>query len=303
MKTRTPWLLEVRLIASAVALALFSYLPIKGDDPWTVTGIKSDIQRDVVYGHKDGLALTMDVFQPVESPNGMAIISILSGGWFSKWDPKFAHDWGAARYIHAGFTVFAVRHGSSPKYDMEEIVGDIKLSVRFLRQNADRFEIDPDKIAITGISSGGHLALVIGTSGDDGDPDAENEVMRYSSRVGAVAALVPPTDLTVTVWASPESKPFHRSMPALDLSIEEAKQVSPVSLVTSDDAPVMIYMAEKDESVPPIHGLWMKKALEEYGIPCRHYVIPNAAHWPGTENFKEFQLDAVEWFIEHMNMP
>src|SRR5436305_10163340 len=72
---------------------------------------------DVVYGHKMGVALTMDVFEPAQ-PNGIAVIWIVSGGWFSNHDsinPGFAK-----AFNDRGMTVFEVVHGSQPKFQMPE---------------------------------------------------------------------------------------------------------------------------------------------------------------------------------------
>src|SRR2546421_12394185 len=74
-----------------------------------------DVIPDVVYGHKDGMALTFDVFKPKTHLNGAAIIFIVSGGWISAWAPP---DQIAPRYqefYDKGFTVITLRHGSSPK--------------------------------------------------------------------------------------------------------------------------------------------------------------------------------------------
>ena len=83
-----------------------------------------DIIPDVVYGHKDGMALTFDVFKPKTRPNGAAIIFIVSGGWVSRYIPP---NEALSRYqelLDHGFTVIALRHGGSPKYLIPEIVAD-----------------------------------------------------------------------------------------------------------------------------------------------------------------------------------
>jgi len=59
--------------------------------------------------------------------------------------------------------VFAVRHGSSPKYLIPEIVKDVQRSVRFVRLNAKRFQVDPERLGVCGGSAGGHLSLVLCT--------------------------------------------------------------------------------------------------------------------------------------------
>src|SRR5882724_9925508 len=82
-----------------------------------------DIVPDVVYGHKDGMALTFDVIKPAKL-NGAAILWVQSGGWYSIWlDPK-AHEVAAKPYLDGNYTVVIVRHGSAPKYTVPEAVAD-----------------------------------------------------------------------------------------------------------------------------------------------------------------------------------
>src|SRR6056297_214719 len=89
-------------------------------------GSSVQIQADVVYGHKDGLALTMDVFQPETEPNGAAILFMVSGGWFSRWSPPATMQSLFQPYLDRGYTMMAVRHGSSPRYSIPEVVSDVR---------------------------------------------------------------------------------------------------------------------------------------------------------------------------------
>ena len=90
--------------------------------------------------------------------------------------------------------MFAVCHGSQPKYTIPEAIADMQLSVRYIRSHASEFGIDPDRIGVSGGSAGGHLSLMLGTASDAGDPQAKDPVLRASSRVAAVACFFPPTD-------------------------------------------------------------------------------------------------------------
>jgi acetyl esterase/lipase len=155
--------------------------------------------RDVVYGRKAGLALTMDVFAPKEKANGLGVIWVVSGGWRSRPEnirPEFYDE-----FLKRGYTVFAVVHGSQPKFTIPEILDDVHRAVRFIRYHARDYHIDPDRIGISGTSAGGHLSLMLGTAGTAGDPKARDPVERVSSRVQAVACFFPPTDFLN--WGQP----------------------------------------------------------------------------------------------------
>ena len=143
-------------------------------------------ERDVIYQKSEGVALTMDVFQPA-NPNGAAIVKIVSGGWkssHSQLNEQFAKP-----YIDHGYTVFAVVHGSQPRYKVREIMDFMHRAVRYIRLNSERWGIDPQKIGVTGSSAGGHLSLILATKGGVGDPNAKDPVDRASSAVQAAAVF------------------------------------------------------------------------------------------------------------------
>ena len=110
--------------------------------------------EDVIYGRKSGVALTFDVFEPAKK-NGAAVLFMVSGGFFSS---KEAINPGFYRaFLDRGYTVFAIVHGSQPKFQIPEITEDIQRAVRFVRHNASRWGVDTNRFAITGASAGGQI--------------------------------------------------------------------------------------------------------------------------------------------------
>jgi len=265
-----------------------------GQDDVTIT-------PDIVYGHKDGMALTLDKYVPAGETNGGAIVFMVSGGWVSKWAPPEALRGLFAPYLENGFTVFSVRHGSSPRYGIPDAVADVRRSIRFIRLHAEDYDIDANRIGVLGMSAGGHLSLVLATTGDDGDPDATDPVLQTSSRVATVAALVPPTDLRVAVWEAEESLPAYRNFPALNLPLAEAGEYSPVVHVTPDDAPALVISGTLDELVPSRHGQWIADAYTKQKVPVKLMLLEANHGLAGkqTEAFEAIQL----WFIENLNPP
>lgn len=254
------------------------------------------IESDIVYGHKDGLAMTMDAYRPTVPGNGAAVLFMVSGGWFSTWAPPEQALPLFQPYLDAGYTMFAVRHGSSPRYSIPEAIADVRRAVRFVRSRADDYAIDPDRLGVMGMSAGGHLALMLGTTGDDGTPGGDG-VDRFPSRVASVVALVPPTDLRVAVWESPESLPAYRNFPALDLAMDKAAANSPLVNVSNDDAPSLVVMGGKDELVPPKHGQWIADAFEREKVRHKLIIVPDAGHGlEGNDNRAMVVREAVQWF-------
>src|SRR5947209_265716 len=80
-------------------------------------------KEDVVYGRKFGTALTMDVFTPKANANGAAIVWVVSGGWFSAHEA--INPAAIDELLKRGYTVFAVVHGSQPRFTIPEIVSDM----------------------------------------------------------------------------------------------------------------------------------------------------------------------------------
>lgn len=260
----------------------------------------AEITADVVYGHKDGLALTYDVFTPKANANGAAVLFMVSGGWYSNWSPAEQTRPRFAPLTDKGFTVFAVRHGSSPRYGIPDAVADVRRSVRHIRMNADRFHIDPNRIGVYGMSAGGHLSLVLGTTSDSGQTDDKDPVLRVSDRVQAVVAYVAPTDLSIMVKDAPNRLPAYARFPALDLDLENAKKLSPLVAVTADDAPTLLLAGVKDDLVPVDHSRKIQAAFDELKVPNKLVEYPNAGHGFGPDDLKLSITEMVAWFETHL---
>lgn len=259
-----------------------------------------NITPDVVYGHKFGLATTFDVFTPQKNSNGAAILFMVSGGWYSSWSPPEQTQFRFRPLTDKGFTVFAVRHGSSPKFSISEAVADVRRSVRYIRINAEQFKIDPNRIGVFGMSAGGHLSLMLGTASDEGVPNSKDPVQRVSNRVQAVVAYVAPTDLRVAAQDAPNRLPAYERFPALAIDQKTAAIDSPLLHVTADDAPSLLLAGVKDELVPIFHSRNIQTAFEKVGVTSNLIEFENAGHGFGGEDAKLATEAMVAWFVKHL---
>jgi acetyl esterase/lipase len=195
----------------------------------------------------------------------------------------------------AGFTVFSVVHGAQPRYKVPEIVEQVRTAVRFIHAHAADYGIDTNRVGVTGISSGGHLSLMIA-----GSPD---------SPVNAVAAIAPPTDLTN--WGKPEHLFTEEAqlaifVPALGLDpkapktdIEPlAKKISPITTVTSKFPPTLIIHGDADTLVPLQQGQIMDQALAKAGVEHKLEVVAGGGH--DNKTFGAGVTKALEWFKEKL---
>jgi acetyl esterase/lipase len=273
--------------------------------------------EDVIYGRKFGTALTMDVYRPKTGGNGAAIVSVVSGGWFS------SHDAVPKKTIEGGYTIFAVVHGSQPRYTMQDAVTDLNRAVRFIRYHAKDYGIDPDRIGIMGSSAGGHLSLMQGLKPIPPDEKSEDPVERTSSRVQAVACFFPPTDFlnygepgkvawtTTLNWLpspfdferlEPDNKKKHYSQHFVKVSPDEqkaiAKEMSPINWVTPEAPPILIIHGDADRVVPFEQSQRLVKKLEEAKVPVKLEVRKGKDHgWPDTG--PDLALMRA-WFDQHL---
>ncbi len=283
--------------------------------------VRYEVKEDVIYGRKWGTALTLDVYSPKQK-NGAGLILVQSGGWISMkglWGLPYMRE-----LLKRGYTVFAVTHGSQPKYTIPEILEDMHRSVRFIRHNAATFGIEPNRIGIYGISSGGHLSLMQGVAGKPGDPKAQDPVDREESRVQAVACFFPPTDFLnygqpgnvalgtgilkgfrapfefQTVKADGNNPMMCEFVPVTDQAkiLQIGKEISPAYQVDAADAPMLIIHGNADTLVPFQQAELMDKRLTEAGVPHRLIVKKGAVHgWKGMD--KDIALFG-DWFDKYL---
>ncbi len=305
------------------ARSFFFVLAI-GAGPWLGSGAvladdkpSYDRKEDVIYGRKFGSALTMDVFTPRANANGGAVIWAVSGGWYSGHENINGASFD--ELLKRGYTVFAVVHGSQPKYTIPEVLQDMHRAVRFIRYHAKDYHIDPDRIGISGGSAGGHLSVMQGTAGDLGNKTAKDPIDQTSSRVQAVACFFPPTDFLnygkpgeiaigcgiLKDFKAPfdfhEYDPVRKCfMPITDVGkvLEIGRQISPVTHVTPDDPPTLIIHGDKDFLVPIQQAELVLDKLKAAGIDTKLVVKKGAGHgWP---DLHKDMATIADWFDAHL---
>jgi acetyl esterase/lipase len=260
---------------------------------------KVTFDRDVIYGHKAGMALTFDVIKP-ENANGAAVLFMVSGGWVSIWAPpetivrpnsKGANPW--EQIVDKGYTLFLVRHGSSPYFKVPDAVSDVRRAVRYIRLHADKWGIDHERIGVIGGSAGGHLTLMLSTTADDGNKNASDEVERQASRIRAGVAWFPPTDLQ-------NFQKLKQQFPALDFEQKQIQDVSPLAHVTTDDAPVFLAHGDKDELVPLSESEAIVEKLKEAKVEHDLLVIPGAGQSFTGDGMEKVMSGSLGWFDRHL---
>lgn len=277
--------------------------------------------EEVIYGRKDGMALTMNVLTPKATSNHRGIILAISAGVRSSFD--MALEWSASiaqPYLAKGYTVFEVCHGSTPKYNNMEVLLDMHRAVRFIRYNAAKYDIDPDKLGITGFSSGGFISLMMGTTGYDADANAKDPVDRMAGNVQAVACFFPPTDflnfgtpgkvsmgtdLLSDYKAAFEFRTWNRETKHFDIItdmdklVEIGREISPIYHISAKTAPTLIAHGDMDELIPLQQSTSIIQKMKEMNVPCELMVKQGGTHklWPDVMIY----LGAfTEWFDKYL---
>lgn len=305
-------------------MARFLLLLLVGSCSFTGTAQDSlkYTKTELIYGRKDGMALTMLMHAPKQQANGKAIIYVLSGNWVSSERMLDAFPKASALYIDAGYTVFGVMVGCQPRYAIPDEIIDLKRAVRFVRYNAKQYGIDPDHIGITGSSSGGHLSLMIATADDVADAKSFDPVDKVSARVQAAAVFYPPTDFLnygkpnsfsqvsqaglalmgvagafdFKVWN--DTTRTYVSVTSMEKKAQIAKEISPINFVTPDDPPVFIIYSNKDIVVPTQQSESIIAKFREAGVPCEFMIKEGGGH--GWRNREVEEKNFVTWFDKYL---
>jgi pimeloyl-ACP methyl ester carboxylesterase len=284
----------------------------------TPEGIR--ITPDVVYGHKYGMALTFDMFQP-ENQNGAGVILINSNTWLSI-NPNFykqttegfrlmtdeelaSKETGWRRnlikpLIDKSITVFEVRHESSPGAKMSEIVADLRRAVSFIRFHSGDYGVDPERFGLWDASAAGHLALLLATTADIPNQNATEEFETSTGRVATVVAEAPPTDLQRLVEPYLMNTDMLKQIPVLTMNEDQYREYSPLYFASSDDPPTLIIHGDQDKLVPIIEGESMFQALQKAGVESKFVIIPGAGHGFEGEDADHASTEAISWLEEHL---
>jgi acetyl esterase/lipase len=285
-------------------------------------GIQSKKIENVVYGMVSGTALLMDVYVPIKS-NHKAIILIPGSAWGFVYPGHYdqtplkdditldSNYIGKCErsLVQNGYTVFVINHRFTPRFQYQDIIEDCRRAVRYVRYYAKDFNIDPANIGAMGLSSGANLASMLGVS-DGKNLNTKSPVDSVSSKVQAVVTLAAPFNLAdfnkpgdtamannfiVSVLAA-----YMGSLPELRsgnfiLSGKYA-DASPISFVTPDDAPTLIYYSDNDPIIPMRQAKEMFEKLKQNNVAAKIVSKHNEEHSPVPD-----MTEVCKWFEKYLH--
>ncbi|WP_437213911.1 alpha/beta hydrolase fold domain-containing protein [Pectobacterium sp. LFLA-215] len=261
------------------------------------TVLPIEMESDIAYSLTKNimgrpLQLSMDLVKPYSDKPLPAVIFITGGGFIDA--PKSKYIGQRVDIARAGYVVASINYRVVPTVTFPGIVEDAKTAVRFLRANADKFGIDPNKIAVMGESAGGYLAAMVATTNGVSEFD-KGEYLNQRSDVQAAIDLYGLSDLTsVGADFSDEIKEAHKS-PAIPEAmlvngipwqgggsilqdLDKAKKANPITYISKKTPPFLLMHGDADNVVSPSQTRILHEALVAHGIDSTRYVVKGADH-------------------------
>jgi acetyl esterase/lipase len=265
-------------------------------------------ELNIVYSTVAGRDLKLNAFLPANAAVPAAAIVEIHGGWWSGGAAASQSEQvgGWQIFKRRGLAVFSIEYRLGADRGFPENIRDCRNAIRFIRQNAKRFNIDPERIDVTGGSAGGHLSLMVAMVPEnfaDGGPTPGLEGV--SARVSGSFSFIPPTDF-VRFWnqgpddivtnqegkisfRGPDEKIPYDSRPRLrvlfhgitpDTAEHGALYTSmcPTGQVRKDVPPLLICDGERDPIVPGLHGKALYEELRAAGADARYWMTPGGGH-------------------------
>ncbi len=262
-------------------------------------------EHNITYCTSDGIALTLDMQYPQVMNQPAPIAVYVHGGSWSSGDKNDWHGMiDAPELLSRGYLVASVDYRHAPEWKFPTQIEDVKCAIRFLRANAARFNLDPDRIGAWGHSAGGHLVSMLGATdvgagfeGEGGYPDQSSRVQAVVDLGGRADLRGMPADKAISVFG------------VTDPSAHLLEHCSPVTFVTQDDPPFLILHGEQDTVVPPGVSQELYDKLRAAGVPAQLVMVKNADHnlspLDGVMSPSRSKITGMiaDFFDEHLRQP
>lgn len=256
--------------------------PAAAIDPTVEQSKDQLVYRDLVFAKVGDLPLKLDLYVPKNTDRKPHVVVFFHGGSWRAGSRKTCQLQWLTRH---GYAVASVGYRLSQVAKFPAIMHDCKGAVRFLRANAGKLGIDPGNIGAAGCSAGGHLAMLLATSG--GVEKLEGNVggnLDQSSRVQAGIGMYCPTDLFHDASSAPErwddpGSPIYQFLGGKPSeNLELARLASATAHVSEDDPPLILLAGGADKPGPTVHGKLLKAAYDKAGLNLTFQILEGAGH-------------------------
>jgi acetyl esterase/lipase len=292
-------------MVASVRLACLFALGFAGLLPAAEPAAAVKVESGIVYATAGGEKLELDIAIPAGDGPFPCVVMFHGGAWqlgsrretsVGRRDAKgkVGPSW-IEQAAEKGYVAASVSYRLAPKHKFPAMIEDARSAVRFLRANAKKHKIDPDKFAAMGFSAGGHLALLCGMADKSAGFDV-GENLDVSGKVQCVIDFFGPTDLKL--YAASEGiedaylVPVFGEKAKTDAAVY--KKASPITYACKDCAPVLMLHGTFDLIVPVKHSELLHKALTDAGATAELVTVPFGGH--GGWNAKDMAKPSTEMF-------
>ena len=268
------------------------------------------VEEDVTYGKAGETELKLDLARPEGDGPFPAIVFIHGGGWYQGNRQGYRGQiQEAARrgYVATTISYRLMQFDDSEKETTTATpifpaqIHDAKAAVRWLRANAEMFNVDPSRIGVTGASAGGHLSLLVGLTDPAANLEGDSGSLEQSSRVQAVVNVFGPTEMAFCFEKSSVAWIFRLFMGGTPNEAgERYKAASPITYVSEDDPPVLTLQGDQDALVPVEQARMLDVRMKDAGASHTLMVFEGQGHGFGGEHQQEAMNAMWEFFDQHL---
>ena len=261
------------------------------------------LEKDIEYGNADGHPLHLDLYRPAKLTRPVPALLFIHGGAWKSGKRQDYHFYTAA-FARKGYVVATASYRLTRQAPYPAAVQDCKCAVRWLRANAKKYNIDPDKIAAVGGSAGGHLSMMLGYA-DDPALEGKSGHGGVSSRVSAVVNIYGVYDMTTRIAKESDAVKSFLQGKSFEEAPELYRQSSPMVHLDKDDPPTLILHGTIDETVPVAQSDRLAAHLKRLKIPHAYGRLDG---WPHTMDLAKPVNDYCQammdrFFAEHLPLP
>ena len=257
-------------------------------------------ERDVEYANPDGQHLQLNLARPKEGAGPFPAVICIHGGGFRA-GSREGYNGTILKLAQNGYVAVTISYRLAPKYQFPAAVHDTKAAVRWVRTNANKFGVDPERIGVTGGSAGGHLVAFLGVTGavpefeGDQNPGA-------SSRVTCVVDFYGPSDFTKSYGKSVDAAEVLPLWLGGDLTTARQKHIrsSPLYWVTPDAAPTLCIHGTKDTYVHHEQSEWLVDKLKAAGVEAELMLLDGAGHGFKGADAEKADKAMLAFFAKHL---
>jgi acetyl esterase/lipase len=230
----------------------------------------------------------LDLYVPQQADHPLPLIIWIHGG---AWLEGSKDEYAPLEYLAERYAVASINYRLSQHAIFPAQIEDCKAAVRWLRANAQKYNLDPQRFAAWGASAGGHLAAMLGVTGDVTDFEI-GENLGVSSRVQAVVDYFGPTDfLQMDTHRTLDGVPHDEAHSPESLLVGgwirenpgRVARANPLTYVTARAAPFLIVHGDHDPLVPHHQSELLEAALQKAGVPVTFYTVQGGGHGGFTD--------------------